>query len=277
MVIREKLGTLAASDDVDTNVGVKPKRKVRSLIEKIVPVLMIASIALAFAVGVLWQKVQNLEGGGIRVAGNTTVGAANPSGAAAQPAAAGSADQVKKLQKDDHVRGDRNSRVLLIEYSDYECPFCKRFHPTTQQILDTYKGKVALVYRHYPLPFHANAQKEAEASECINELGGNDAFWKYTDAIYERTTSNGTGFALDKLGPLAKEVGVDQTKFQNCLDSGKYADHIKKDFDEGAKAGVSGTPGNILLDTKTGKTKLIPGAVPFDNFKTEIDSMLSAT
>ena len=125
----------------------------------------------------------------------------------------------------------------------------------------------------YPLPFHQNAEKEAEASECINELGGNDAFWKYTDAIYERTTSNGTGFALDKLGPLAAELGLDQTAFQSCLDSGKYASLVKANQDGGVKAGIQGTPGTIII-AKNGTRSLIPGALPYEQVKPMIDAAL---
>lgn len=238
-------------------------------------------IVASFLIGSLWTKVQYLEKGANFGSTNSQASATNPQvvlpNAAAgnvAPPAYGSADQVKKLQKDDHVKGDRNARILLIEYSDIECPFCKRFHETPQQLIDAYKGKVAWVYRHFPLNFHANAQKEAEATECANEQGGNDAFWKYLDTLFERTTSNGTGFALDSFVPLAKELGLNESKFKECLDSNKYADHVKTDIDEGTKAGVTGTPGNILLDTKTGKTKLIPGALPFEQFKTEIDTML---
>ncbi len=175
----------------------------------------------------------------------------------------------------DHIRGNPNAQVAVIEYSDFECPFCKRVHPTYQQIMKEYGDKVMWVYRHYPLSFHANAQKEAEASECVAELGGNDAFWKFTDAIYERTTSQGTGFALDKLAPLAKEVGVNEAKFQSCLDSGKYAQKVKDDMDGGNKAGVNGTPGNIIVNLKTQKNSLVSGAQPFENFKSAIDSLLA--
>ena len=250
-----------------------------NFLDKLVPILLVASIGLAFAVGMLWQKVQNLEGGGTtRIAG--TQGGAAGGAQGGQPAAGGTqpsfggADQVDKLRQDDHIRGDKNARMLLIEYSDLECPFCKRFHPTAQQLVDEYNGQVVWVYRHFPLDqIHQKADKEAEAVECAYELAGNDGFWKLTDKIFEVTPSN-NGLNLDDLPKLAGEVGLNQGAFKTCLDSGKMAQHVEADFQNGAKAGVTGTPGNILLDTKTGKTKLIPGALPFENFKTEIDNML---
>ncbi|MBI3955506.1 DsbA family protein, partial [Candidatus Gottesmanbacteria bacterium] len=183
---------------------------------------------------------------------------------------------IPKISDQDHVRGDRNSRIALIEYSDLECPFCKKFHPTAQQALDTYKGQLMWVYRHFPLAFHQNAHKESEASECVASLGGNDAFWKYIDAIYERTTANGTGFALDKLAPLAAEVGVNQAKFTDCFDKGTFVKKVDDEISAGSQAGINGTPGNILMDTKTGKTVVIPGAVPFEQLKSGIDSLLKS-
>ncbi len=204
-----------------------------------------------------------------------TSGLKTIAGVAPQPQqAVAQAGKVKPVDfATDHIKGDKNAKVFVIEYSDFECPFCKRFHPTMQQLVDQYQGKVAWVYRHFPLSFHANAQKEAEASECASEQGGNDAFWKYSDKILERTTSNGTGFALTALGPLAKEIGLDQTKFQSCLDSGKYAKHVQQDEQEGQAAGVNGTPGNIIW-TKDGKSQLISGAVPLSSLTTVIDQAL---
>jgi protein-disulfide isomerase len=235
-------------------------------------ILVIVIVVGAFFLGSLWTKVQMLEKGTGTGTGSGAA-AANAGAKAVVPTAAPAA-VAPKLAKDDHILGSTNARIALVEYSDLECPYCKTFHLTATKIVNDYAGKVMWVYRHYPLSFHANAQKEAEASECVNELGGNDAFWKFIDTIYERTTSNGTGFALEKLGPLAAEVGVDQTKFQTCLDSGKYAQKVKDMETQGSKEGVSGTPGNILLDTKTGKTQEIPGAVPFEQIKPLIDGML---
>ncbi|MSR87546.1 hypothetical protein EXS70_05290 [Candidatus Peribacteria bacterium] len=180
--------------------------------------------------------------------------------------------------KTDRIRGDLSkAKVALIEYSDFECPFCQRHFPTTQQVVSTYGDKVAFVYRDFPLSFHPNAQKEAEAGRCIFELGGNKAFWKYHDYVFDKTTSGGTGFPLDQLPVAAKDAGVNVTKFQSCLDSGKYAKTVADEMDAGTFAGVSGTPGNIILDLKTQKSQLISGAVPFSSFKSAIDSILGDT
>ncbi len=181
--------------------------------------------------------------------------------------------KVKPVGKDDYVFGDKNAKVTLIEYSDLECPFCKRFHPTVKQALDEYKGKVNWVYRHFPLSFHANAQKEEEALECAGELGGSKKYYEYLNTVMDRTTSNGTGFALDQLVPLAKELKLNEGKFKACLDSGKYAAKVKQSETEGQAAGVDGTPGSILV-TKDGKSALIPGAVPYADLKVEIDRLL---
>src|SRR3989344_978226 len=181
-----------------------------------------------------------------------------------------------KLTTDDHVNGEKDARILLFEYSDMECPYCKRFHPTAQKIVDSYKGDVAWVYRHLPLPFHANAAKEAEASECANELGGNSAFWKFVNGIFVKTNSGGTGIALSDLPTLATEIGLNETKFSDCLESGKFADRVKNDANTASSLGVTGTPGNILLDTKTGKIKLMPGAYPYEDFKKAIDELLES-
>lgn len=173
----------------------------------------------------------------------------------------------------DHVRGNPNAKVTLIEYSDFECPFCKRFHETMKQVMAVYGGKVKWIYRHYPLAFHANAQKESEATECAYELGGHEKFWEYTDKIYERTASNGTGFALADLPKLAKELGLDQKSFETCLNSGRYKDYVSQAMAGGQAAGVQGTPGAILITAK-GEKQLIKGALPLETMKQIIDKAL---
>lgn len=180
-----------------------------------------------------------------------------------------------KVTERDHVLGKKDAKITLIEYSDFECPFCKRHTPVVMEVYNKYKDDVNIVYRHFPLSFHANAQKEAEASECVAELGGNDAFWKFHDYIFEKTTSNGTGFALDQLPVAAKDAGVDAKKFQTCLDSGKFAKYVQDQMQEGITAGVQGTPGNFVIDNDTGEAKAISGAVPATTFTAAIDAILA--
>jgi protein-disulfide isomerase len=251
----------------------KFKIKTENLLEKLLPVLLVLVIALSFGVGVLWQKVANLEKG-ITTTDLSSAGA-NPS---ADPSGKLSADQAKNIppiSDRDHVRGNKNADVMLVEYADFECPYCKDFHPTLLQALSDYGDKIGLVYRHFPLSFHQNAQKEAEASECVWEQGGDTAFWKFGDDVFDRTTSNGTGFALDKLAPLAKEIGLDATKFQSCLDSGKYTDYVTNQESEGTTAGITGTPGTFVINKK-GEVWLVPGAVPYDSLKQTIDLALKS-
>jgi len=175
----------------------------------------------------------------------------------------------------DHIYGNPNAPVSLIEYSDFECPFCKRFHDTANEIVDAYGGKVNWVYRHFPLSMHnPGAQKEAEASECVAQLGGNDAFWKFANAIYARTKSNGNGFPLDQLVPLGKEMGLDERQFKECIDGMKYASRVQEDLDEGAQIGITGTPANFLLRNDTGEVILKVGAQPAEAIKPDIDKLL---
>lgn len=203
-----------------------------------------------------------------QVAGTVTAPTQN------QPDTTQPAGKVKPVSKDDYIYGKADAPIMLIEYSDYECPFCKRFHYDAKKLVDEYKGKVAWVYRQFPLSFHPNAQKESEAAECAGSIGGNDKFWAYGDKIFERTTSTGTGFALDQLVPLAKEIGLDEKKFKDCLDGGKMAQKVQQSLADGQAAGIDGTPGNIFV-TKNGKPVLIPGAVPYETLKSQVDQLLA--
>ncbi|HSH43191.1 MAG TPA: DsbA family protein [Arenicellales bacterium] len=174
----------------------------------------------------------------------------------------------------DHVYGNPDAPITLIEYSDFECPYCKRFHPTARELVDSSDGQVNWVYRHFPLSFHnPGAQEQAEASECAAELGGNDAFWAYTDAIYERTSSGGDGFPRSRLVPLAVEIGLDEESFSECLESGRHEERVKADLAEGVRAGVSGTPGNILLNNETGEALARAGAQPLDALKQAVEEL----
>ena len=182
----------------------------------------------------------------------------------------------KAVSDADYQRGNKNAKVVLVEFSDYECPFCKSFHPTMKDsVMKDYGDKVLWVYRQFPLSFHQNAEKEAEAALCVGKLGGQDKFWAFSDKIFERTTSNGLGFALTDLGPLAKEIGVNQTKFQQCLDTGEMTATVQAQQADGTAAGVSGTPTTLVLDNKGKFITAIPGAYPYSQVKTYIDQALA--
>lgn len=192
-----------------------------------------------------------------------------------EQAAAEKAKNVPPVNEKDHVRGDKDATITLIEYSDFECPFCKKFHPTAQEFLDKNSDKVNWVYRHFPLNFHDPlATNEAEASECAAELGGNDTFWAYADKIYETTTSNGRGMKEEDLVTLAVEIGLDREGFIVCQESDRHLNRIQQDIKEGSAAGVTGTPGNILLNNKTGEVKFIPGAYPLSALEQAMNELL---
>lgn len=175
----------------------------------------------------------------------------------------------------EYVRGNKDAKVSIVEYSDLECPYCKTFHATMLQVIAKYPNDVKWVYRHFPLSFHQNAQKESEAALCVGNIGGKDAYWKFVDDIFSRTTSNGTGFALDQLGPLAKEAGVDQSKFQTCLDSGKFASAVSTESSDGSAAGVTGTPTTFILDKNNKVVKSIPGAYDFATVDAAVTTALA--
>ncbi len=167
------------------------------------------------------------------------------------------------ITKNDHIRGDFNAPITLVEFSDFECPFCARHNPTLIKILDDYKGKVRLVYKHFPLGFHSNAQKAAEASECASEQG---KFWEYHDKLFENLATS--GYSLVNFKQWAKDLGLNSKKFDDCLDSGKFAQKVQADFQEGSQKGVNGTPATFV------NGQFVSGALPYDSFKQIIDSLL---
>lgn len=187
----------------------------------------------------------------------------------------GSLDEMRAISKDDHIRGNPNAPVMIVEYSDFECPFCKRFHDTMKQVTTEYGDKVAWVYRQFPLDqLHpVKARKEAVASECAAELGGNDAFWKYADRFFELTPSNNQTNIDIVLPQIAKEIGLDEAKFASCLASNKYDAHIEDDVQNAAATGGNGTPWSIVV-AANGKKYPLSGAQPYASVKQLIDLAL---
>jgi protein-disulfide isomerase len=187
---------------------------------------------------------------------------------------------MKPVTADDHILGNPNADLVIVEYSDTECPFCKMFHSTLQRIVDEYgkDGKVAWVYRHMPLSqLHSRAPKEAEATECAYDQGGDAKFWQFTNMVYSRTNSNNS---LDpaELPKIAKDVGLNVDQFNTCLSSGKFKSKVDADYNDGLSAinnpSKIGTPYSVII-SKDGVRTPIAGAYPYDQLKPIIDTLLS--
>ena len=174
----------------------------------------------------------------------------------------------------DYIRGNRNAEVMVVEYSDTGCPLCKQFHFTMKRIMEEYgaSGRVAWVYRHFPLDRFPNSRIEATAFECAGELGGNEKFWQYVDRLYEITPSNG-GLAISELPKIAEYVGLDVAGFNECIDSGRHNSKVEEDLQNAIATGGRGTPWSIIV-TRDGKKVPISGAYPFEQIKAEIDQLL---
>lgn len=164
------------------------------------------------------------------------------------------------INETDHIRGDiKNAKVVIVEYSDTECPFCKNMHNIMLKAMNDYGTDIAWVYRHFPLDsLHQKARTESEATECVAKLGGEDAFWQYLDMIFETTNSNDS-LDLNLLPQMAKQVGVDVDSFNKCLSNKEMAKKVQDDQDGGIRAGARGTPYSIAI-TNDGTQIPISGA-----------------
>ena len=172
------------------------------------------------------------------------------------------------ISENDHIRGDKNAPITLVEFSDFQCPYCKKFHPTMQKLIEEYNGQVRWIYRHFPLAFHKNAQKSAEAAECAGDQG---KFWEFVDKSFENSQSDGDGLNDEDLKKYAEELNLDASEFNDCLSKGKFADKVKSDMKSGKDAGITGTPGTILINKKGG-AQIISGALSYNQMKTKINN-----
>lgn len=184
-----------------------------------------------------------------------------------------SADAIRPVSKEnDHILGNPEAPITIVEYSDTECPFCKQFHSEMHTIVADYAGQVAWVYRHFPLhTIHPKAIPEAEATECAAELGGNDAFWTYLDRIFEITPSNNQ-LDLALLPEIAKHIGLDQDAFQKCFDERRHAERVANDYNNAVESGGRATPYSIII-TKTGKKISLSGSLPYSSIKATLDKL----
>jgi protein-disulfide isomerase len=257
--------------------GVMPPHVASALVSALVLVLLAPGL---FVAGYFTNAAVD-DGGG------TSAAAANPGTSGqtgtqvAQPTATAPAIVAASVD-DDPAWGPEDAPVTIIEFSDFECPYCDRFFSETYpQIKQDYEGQIRFVYRDFPLSsIHPWAQKAAEAGECANEQG---KFWEYHDVVFQSQTnindsyqtaaqsgdaSAGLAAAVDALKGLAPGVGLDSTAFDQCLDSGKYTAEVQKDYQDGLSYGVTGTPAFFINGVA------VIGAQPYANFKAVIDAAL---
>ena len=248
--------------------------KVSPLQNKLVPVLVVLLIVASFLIGSLYTQVSMLKGG-------TGIGGANKGGVANNPptnptAAAPVGNTSNPVDVDitgAPVLGSKDAKVALVEFTDYQCPFCGQlFTNTFPQIKKDYidTGKIKYIVRDFPLTqIHPYAQKSAEAANCALEQ---NKFWEYHDTLFK----NQTALLPDNLKQYAGTLGLNANQFNSCLESAKMADKISKSLSDGAKYGVNGTPASFVgvSSGNTVKGVLISGAQPFDAFKTAIETAL---
>jgi len=167
-----------------------------------------------------------------------------------------------QVAADGPAKGPKTAKVTIVEFSDFQCPYCSRGKKVMEEVVAKYGDKVRLVFRDFPLDFHDKAQKAAEAGQCANDQG---KFWAMHDWMFD----NQQTLDIPALKGAAKTMGMDSTAFDSCLDSGKHAALIKKNTKDGQEAGVRGTPAFFVNGV------FLSGALPFEKFKTEIDRALA--
>jgi len=173
--------------------------------------------------------------------------------------------QIREVDaKRDHILGNKNAKVTIVEYSDFECPFCQTFHPTMKQIMDKYGKDVRLVYRHFPLSFHPQAIPAALASECADEQG---KFWEMYDKLF------GVGVTSGSYTEYAKQIGLNTTKFDTCMKDQKFLSKIREDQTDGQNAGVGGTPYSLIIGAD-GQKIPVSGAQPYNVVETALQQVL---
>ncbi len=163
-----------------------------------------------------------------------------------------------------HLYGNPEAQITIIEFSDYECPFCARLHPTLKRIVDESDGSINWEYRHLPLPMHSGAVPAAIASECVARELGNDAFWKFTDVLFANIGKANASFLKAEAGKL----GATAATYDACISDSS----VKALVDADAAAlieefGQQGTPFSLIVDNRTGTGRPIVGALPYENWQ----------
>ncbi|PCI29954.1 hypothetical protein COB55_01070 [Candidatus Wolfebacteria bacterium] len=192
--------------------------------------------------------------------------------AVAHQSAAGTQNiELRPVDATDHIFGDPNAPITIIEYSDFECPFCGRFHPTLEQVVRERPNEVRWVYRNFPLTsIHSRARGAAIASECVAKLGGNDAFWQFSDTLFKNHRQLGTKLYESRL----EQFGITKEEFSTCVKDPEIARAVDEDTREAAGLGGTGTPFSVIINAK-GEATPFSGALPLAHVNSLVDKALT--
>lgn len=213
--------------------------------------IIVASLFIAGAIIFSGNRISSPELGKTALAGNeNSVNADVPRGEVT----------VRPVTDDDHIRGNPSAPITIVEYSDYECPFCSRFHPTLARILEDFPNDVRWVYRHFPLSqIHSSAREASVASECAASLGGNDIFWEFSDRLFANQQNLNTSLYRQ----IASDLNISTDAFNACLSSKEASDAVDADLQDATASGGRGTPYSVIIGPD-GKGTPVSGALPYE-------------
>ena len=259
-----------------------PPKELRRAI--FVGVVILLVTIMAITVANLWSENQSLQDQiAVLKRGATTTTTATTAQATATPTVSAQTivnvanNIVPAVAPTDHVQGNRSAKIFLIEYSDLECPFCKRFHDDSLvQIQQKYGDQLGYVWREFPLTIHTNANMEAQVAECVAQSAGNDNFFKFVDSVFAKTQSTGVSFDQAGILKVATDLGFAGDAITQCFQAGTFKNQITQQIADGSKAGVTGTPTAFIVRASDGVTKMIAGSVPAVNFEQAIDDLLKS-
>ena len=232
--------------------------------DKIVPVLVIALVFFAFLSGGLWSRVRQTN----KEKETEEVQQAEQQQQQPElPQVLGAEDQAEIIKNPMAVKGAETSKVTIVEFSEYQCPYCKKYvDEAYTKIMQNYGNQIRYIFRDYPLPFHQHAQQAAEAARCAGDQG---KYWEYHDKLFsEQENWSSLDNSKEKLLEYASNLGLARETFQACLESGKHTETVKADFSLGQKVGVQGTPSFFINGQR------LVGAMPYESFEAVIKAEL---
>ncbi|MFQ5540843.1 MAG: DsbA family protein [Candidatus Paceibacteria bacterium] len=182
----------------------------------------------------------------------------------------GTASSIRTVSDTDHIFGNPDAPVTIVEFSDFECPFCQRLHPTLSRVVEESDGQVRWVYRHFPLSsIHPQAESAAAASECVARLAGNDAFWEFGSFLFENQRRLGTALYAEG----GARFGISEGDLTSCMNERGIRSRVTGDFNEAIAAGGRGTPFSVIISA-SGQFFPFSGALPYEQVTSLIEQAL---